>query len=131
MLGSPTAGPATQADLRLQGEDCMKPSASRRAPRRRRRVIASLALAACLGVPSAQAADETPQGEPPFRIVQRVIAGGGESAAHSACFDLAATLAEPVAGRSSGGPFVLAAGFLGEAVVRDSIFRSGFEGCQP
>ncbi len=109
----------------------MKSSANRRTPRRRSRAFALVALVACAGSLHAQASDETPSGEPPFRIDQRVIAGGGESHARSACFDLAATLAEPVAGRSSGGDFVLVAGFLGEAVSRDSIFRSSFEVCQP
>ncbi len=109
----------------------MESPASRRVPRRRSRVFEFFAFIACVGILPAHASDETPRGETPFRIDQRVIAGGGESHARSACFDLAATLAEPVTGRSSGGDFVLAAGFLGEAASRDSIFRSSFEVCQP
>ncbi|MBN8482518.1 MAG: hypothetical protein J0L88_13120 [Xanthomonadales bacterium] len=109
----------------------MKPSASRPAPSRCSRVFNLFALVACIGTTPVHASDGRPNGEPPFRIEQRVIAGGGESRARSACFDLAATLAEPVAGRTSNAEFALTAGFLGEAASRDSIFRSSFEACQP
>ncbi len=86
---------------------------------------------ATLAVPAVADSGAAVEGNPPFLVSQRVIAGGGESHARSACFDLAATIAEPVAGRSAGGDFVLVAGFLGEAAARDSIFRSSFEDCQP
>ena len=86
---------------------------------------------ACLPVLALDEATATPEGQPPFRLVGQIVAGGGTNHARSPCFDLASTVAEPVAGRSAGADFILAAGFLGEAQSRDSLFRSSFESCQP
>ena len=70
-------------------------------------------------------------GEPPFRLVRELIAGGGIDRARSACFDLAATISQPVTGTSSGAGFRVTAGFLDELASRDSLLRSSFENCQP
>ncbi len=108
----------------------MKRTMHRSMPRPGRWLL-SIAFAAACGIAPTQASNDAGDGEVPFRISQRVLAGGGVSHASSACFDLAATIAEPIVGRSSGGAFVLVAGFLGEAEARGSIFRSSFEDCQP
>ena len=63
-------------------------------------------------------------------VSQHVIAGGGVSRARSACFDLAGTVAEPVAGSAQGGGFTLDAGFLAAPVSTDAVFRTSFEVCQ-
>jgi hypothetical protein len=67
----------------------------------------------------------------PFLISQHVIAGGGVDRARSPCFDLAGTIGQPVVGRTQGGAFTLDAGFWGAPISTDSIFRTGFEACQP
>jgi len=72
-----------------------------------------------------------PAGDPPFRISQEIVAAGGIDRARSACFELASTIAQPVTGSSSGGNFTLSVGFLDDLASRDSLFRSGFESCQP
>jgi hypothetical protein len=64
-----------------------------------------------------------------FSVPDHVIAGGGVHAS-SACFELAGTIAQPVAGVSGGGGFALASGFW--AMQRgngDALFRDGFEEC--
>ncbi|MBN8480648.1 MAG: hypothetical protein J0L88_03550 [Xanthomonadales bacterium] len=57
--------------------------------------------------------------------------GGGNSASASGCRRLSATFGEPVAGRASGGAFVVTAGFQAgnTAFGRDSIFNNGFQEC--
>ena len=75
---------------------------------------------ATLAVPAVADSGAAVEGNPPFLVSQRVIAGGGESHARSACFDLAATIAEPVAGRPAGG----ACSSPDSRQARDSIFRS-------
>jgi hypothetical protein len=67
-----------------------------------------------------------------YSLQSHVIASGGVSAAHSACFDLSATIGEPTAGSAAGGTFSMVSGFWAARVARpDSVFRSSFEGCQP
>jgi len=89
-------------------------------------------LCCCISV-VAYAADppaRAPEGEPEFRITHEVIASGGVTQAKTACFNVAATIAQPVTGTSQGGPFVVTAGFLAD-YQSDSIFRSSFESCPP
>jgi hypothetical protein len=63
---------------------------------------------------------------------QAIATGGGRSASPGGCRRLEATIGEPVAGRASGGSFVVIAGFQGRvgALPRDSIFHDGFQECQ-
>lgn len=88
-------------------------------------------MVALSGVAVAEQAPVAPDGDPPFRITREVIAGGGISRARSACFDLAATIAEPVTGTAGNAMFSLTAGFWSDPASTDSIFRSSFESCQP
>jgi hypothetical protein len=68
-----------------------------------------------------------------YAISGYVIAGGGTSQSRSACFALAGTLAEPVAGDSaSAGSYDILAGFWAvPSSTQDSIFASGIENCGP
>ncbi len=103
--------------------------------RQRVRIPLALMLA---GLASAATAQHDPPVEPdsallglPFLISQHVIAGGGVEQARSPCFDLTGTIGQPVTGRTQGGTFTLDAGFWGAPTSTDSIFRTGFEACQP
>ena len=61
-----------------------------------------------------------------------VVASGGVSRATSACFDLSATLGEPVAGVVGGNGVSIVSGFWAAPVARsDELFRSSFERCAP
>lgn len=67
-----------------------------------------------------------------FSITAHGLApGGGTSVSSGGCRRLSATFGEPVAGRASGGTFVVTAGFQASAtgVARDSLFNNGFEEC--
>lgn len=101
---------------------------------RRRALLAAAVVAAC-ATAAASARDEPATGQRSAGgvalVSQHVIAGGGVSHARSACFDLAGTVAEPVAGSAQGGNFLLEAGFLAMPVTTDSLFRNSFEVCQP
>ena len=68
----------------------------------------------------------------PFVLSSYVIGNGSQARAGNACSRLIATLGEPVAGVTSGGSFVLEAGFLATTQdARDTLFFDGFEGCVP
>jgi len=59
-----------------------------------------------------------------------VIAAGAPARSTSPCFRLRATIAEPVAGHSSGTGYSLIAGYAAVALLSgDDLFNSGFEGC--
>lgn len=60
-----------------------------------------------------------------------VIAGGGVSHAKNACFDLSATIGEPVAGVVAGNGVSIVSGFWALPVAQDQLFRSSFERCAP
>jgi hypothetical protein len=76
-----------------------------------------------VGVVAAQSA---PQGDV-YTISRSVIANGG-GIASADCYELVATIGEPVAGIAANGEFVLTTGFLSEVAARgDLLFRSGFE----
>jgi hypothetical protein len=106
-----------------------------RAHARRRRALRAAAVAALCAAAGASAQGDAPvTGRAPdgvSLVTQHVIAGGGVTRASSACFDLAGTVAEPVAGSAQGGSFRLDAGFLALPVATDSLFRTSFEVCQP
>jgi hypothetical protein len=69
---------------------------------------------------------------PTFSIDAHIISTGTSVHATSACFGLDATIAEPVAGFSSGGVYDLSTGFAAVSpVVNDTIFANGFEDCTP
>ncbi|RYD15922.1 MAG: hypothetical protein EOP90_03730 [Lysobacteraceae bacterium] len=108
------------------------PDIRTRASVSRHRAIASALL--LLGVASAAtstADTNAPRRGQPVLVSQHVIAGGGVTRAASPCFLLDATVAEPVAGRATGGGYALDAGFLAMPVAGDRLFRNGFEDCQP
>lgn len=90
------------------------------------RSAALLLLGTAVAVPVALAVDS-------YAISGHVIAGGGTSQSQSACFTLAGTIAEPVAGDSaSAGSYDVLAGFWAVPVpTQDSLFASGFENCGP
>ena len=66
-----------------------------------------------------------------YAISASVIAAGGITRATSACFELAGTSGQPAVGVTQGATYELRAGFWGNAVFADSLFRSSFEDCQP
>ncbi len=91
---------------------------------RRRLVIGMTALAATTVAWGTQAGG--------FAITNHGIApGGGRSASPGGCRQLSATIAEPVAGRASGGNFAVVAGFQAglTSFARDAIFNDGFQEC--
>lgn len=62
-----------------------------------------------------------------------LIAGGGDrSSSAGGCFTLDGSLGESGAGTASGGNFVLSSGYWAgiDSRSRDSLFNTGFEGCQ-
>ncbi len=75
--------------------------------------------------------DDAPSGSGSFVLTGHVMANGGTTRARSPCFDLAASIGQPVSGSTQGGAYSLYAGFLGPSNPHDSIFRSSFEVCQP
>ena len=101
----------------------------------RRRVLRScpmlLLFSLCsLAAAAAQHADAPTGGG--FQLARQVIAGGGITRASSTCFDIRSTVAEAVVGSAQGGAFSLTAGFLADdGAISESLFRSGFESCQP
>jgi hypothetical protein len=69
---------------------------------------------------------------PTYSIDAHIISTGTSVHATSACFGMDATIAEPVAGFSSGGIYDLAIGFAAVSpIVNDTIFANGFEDCTP
>ena len=68
-----------------------------------------------------------------FRVDPAAIAGGGVSAARSACFKLSGTLGQAPLGSSSGGAFVVSSGFwvVPGPARPDDIFQDQFEECSP
>ena len=87
-----------------------------------------IAVAALLGVVAITCIADNPT----FSIEAHIIATGTSAHAKSACFGLDATIAEPVAGFSSGRIFGLSTGFAAvSAVINDTIFANGFEDCTP
>lgn len=99
------------------------------------------ALAILLGVlpaifpASARTQDTAPTAPEPsgntFTITEAVVAGGGVAYSQSPCYELAGTVAQAVAGPVSGDTFDLYAGYWNSASSIDTIFRNGFEACQP
>ncbi len=86
------------------------------------------ALAATLSAMAVASAADTPT----YSIDAHIISAGTSAHASSACFGLDATIAEPVAGFSSGGIYNLSAGFAYAApIITDTIFANGFEDCSP
>ena len=57
--------------------------------------------------------------------------GGGQVASAGGCRRLSATFGEPVAGRASGGSFVIVAGYQAATLPGkgDAIFHDGFQEC--
>lgn len=91
-----------------------------------------LALGSALALAADAAPDSAvPEGTGNFQITRHAIAGGGADRARSACFDLAGTIGQPVAGVSSGGDFTMTAGFWPAVRLDDSILRTSFEDCDP
>jgi hypothetical protein len=66
-----------------------------------------------------------------FTITEAVIAGGGVTRSQSPCFELAGTTAQAVAGPASGDTYEVYAGFWDDNGSTDTLFRNGFEACQP
>ncbi len=90
--------------------------------------VARCALACATVVLSTQAfATDDGKTGARFAIQAQVIAGGGTTTAASACFDLDGTIGQPVVGRTSGGPYVLDAGFWVVPAQHERIFGNGFE----
>ena len=70
--------------------------------------------------------------DPTFSIDAHIISSGTSVHSSSSCFGLDATIAEPVAGFSSGGIYDLSSGFAAVSLVNnDSVFANGFEDCTP
>jgi len=92
-------------------------------------VLALVGNPASAGSPPS--AGDAPSGSVIFVVTGHVMANGGTTRARSPCFDLAASIGQPVSGSTQGGVYSLYAGFLGELDPHDSIFRSSFEVCQP
>ncbi|PZQ09983.1 MAG: hypothetical protein DI564_16760 [Rhodanobacter denitrificans] len=90
-----------------------------------------LALAAALALAADDAGHAAPAGADAFQVTRHAIAGGGTARARSACFDLAGTIGQPVAGVSSGGGFTVTSGFWTGVRPDDSILRTSFEDCDP
>jgi cystathionine beta-lyase family protein involved in aluminum resistance len=67
---------------------------------------------------------------PTYSIDAHIVSAGTSVHSTSACFGLDATIAEPIAGFSSGGVYNLSAGFAYAApIASDNIFGNGFEDC--
>ncbi len=116
-------------DMRLQAD----PDPHHAISTRRRALPTALIVLACalscLAPATAEQVDNAAGGG--YELVRQAIAGGGITRARSACFDIDSTVAEPVAGNAQGGAYALASGFLADAAGGESLFRSGFESCQP
>ena len=131
--------PFEEGQVRDSGNQCMKCSSQGiglRSSQLRARVQVILFNAAFAFLSaSAIAQDPGPSAPDPmgttFTITEAVIAGGGISYSQSPCFELAGTTAQPVAGPVSGDTFDLYAGFWDRGSSTDTIFRNGFEACQP
>lgn len=104
----------------------MDPASIPRARRRRRRVLPSAILFAASTLATAASAGGV------YALDGHVIAGGGVSRAHSACFDLSGTIGEATAGMASAGSHAVVSGFWAAPVGHpDEMFKSSFEDCQP
>jgi hypothetical protein len=67
-----------------------------------------------------------------FSIDAHIISAGTSAHAKSVCYGLDATIAEPVAGFSSGGVYELVTGFAAASpIINDTIFANSFEDCTP
>jgi hypothetical protein len=98
-------------------------------------LVSALFAAPLLFPAGALAQDPGPSAPEPsgtnFTITEAVIAGGGVSYSQSPCFELAGTTAQPVAGPVSGDTYEVYAGFWDDSSSTDTLFRNGFEACQP
>lgn len=92
-------------------------------PARSRGVGLAAAIAAA-GLLSADAAGQQ---------VSAHLIGSGGGTSRAGCLTLQASIGEAAIGRSSGGAFVMHAGYPAGAASqrRDAIFNHGFQGCQP
>lgn len=104
---------------------------------RRRTFDPVAAFLACLGffpaIALAQLPDpstEVPAGTT-FTITEVVIVPGGITRSRSPCFELSGATAQAVAGPVSGDTFELYSGFWNSGDSTDTLFRNGFEACQP
>ncbi|MEZ5461608.1 hypothetical protein [Dokdonella sp.] len=95
----------------------------------------ALSVAPLLFSSGALAQDAGPSAPDPmgttFTITEAVIAGGGVTTSQSPCFELAGTTAQAVAGPASGDTYEVYAGFWDDSGSSDTLFRNGFEACQP
>ena len=105
---------------------------SRQPLRRRLRHAGLLSILCSLcSLPAATAQFvESPTGDV-YKLTRQAIAGGGSTGARSACFDLDSTVGQADAGTAQGGGYTLISGFFADLAHGESLFRSGFEGCQP
>ncbi|MGB0134332.1 hypothetical protein [Dokdonella sp.] len=98
-------------------------------------LVSALSAVPFLLPASADAQDPGPSAPVPtgttFTITEAVIAGGGVSYSQSPCFELAGTAAQPVAGLVTGDTYEVYAGFWDDSGSTDTLFRNGFEACQP
>ena len=101
-----------------------------------RRALSTLAIAAmgCLAfaiaVVSANAATETPTVV--YAIDAHIVANGSSVTSSNDCYQLQATIGEPVAGYATNNVgIVLSAGFraVAQGQSGDALFHSGFEAC--
>ncbi|GMV31492.1 MAG: hypothetical protein AMXMBFR59_36170 [Rhodanobacteraceae bacterium] len=97
-------------------------------PRSSHRARRGSGVAACLlllasGLPQA--------GAQSVLKAQLIVSGGGRLVSAGGCLGARTSFGETAAGRSSGGSFVLTAGFQAGPgrLARDAIFTTGFEGC--
>lgn len=67
---------------------------------------------------------------PTYSITAHIIDNGTSVHATSSCFRLEGTIAEPVAGFSTGGGYDVSAGFSNTSpAITDTIFGNAFEDC--
>ncbi len=72
-----------------------------------------------------------PLGAPVYSIEAKVLAGGTPLKAESPCFDLLATIGQPVSGASQSANFSVESGFWSDPWSGEILFRNAFEDCQP
>lgn len=94
-------------------------------------LVVTLSWAVVAAAQAPAPASHGPEAGPGYQIVSAVVAGGGISRAQNSCFELSATVGQPVVGLSVNSNVSLIAGFWGGAVHGDTVFRSSFEACQP
>lgn len=88
------------------------------------------ALAALAGLPliAAGRAGDVPGGSG-FALSGQVIAGGGTRRAVGACFSLAGTIGQPLAGHAAYAAYALDTGFWAAPQTGDRILTDGFDAC--